>query len=107
MYMYDHFLARKARMFTSYWFMNKHTKQLNWVLSWAWQAVSNFDLFNMDDIDAAFQNCVAMTYSQHLPLSGMYYLLIICLFSLDFYNYIFLILYCYARSYTWLYCTHR
>jgi cleavage and polyadenylation specificity factor subunit 2 len=29
MYMYDHFLARKARMFTSYWFMNKHTKQLN------------------------------------------------------------------------------
>ncbi|KAI5055518.1 hypothetical protein GOP47_0029039 [Adiantum capillus-veneris] len=44
MYMYDHFQSRKA--------------------------VSNFDLFNMDDIDSAFQNCVSMTYSQHLPLAG-------------------------------------
>lgn len=44
MYMYDHFQSRKA--------------------------VSNFDLFNMDDIDSAFQNCVPMTYSQHLPLAG-------------------------------------
>lgn len=44
MYMYDHFLSRKA--------------------------VSNFDLFNMDDIDSAFQNCMPMTYSQHLPLTG-------------------------------------
>ncbi|MCO5554497.1 hypothetical protein L7F22_008026 [Adiantum nelumboides] len=44
MYMYDHFQSRKA--------------------------VSNFDLFNMDDIDSAFQNCISMTYSQHLPLAG-------------------------------------
>lgn len=38
------------------------------------QAVSNFDLFNMDDIDSAFQNCVPMTYSQHLPLAGKEYI---------------------------------
>ncbi|KAH7429669.1 hypothetical protein KP509_09G061000 [Ceratopteris richardii] len=44
MYMYDHFQSRKA--------------------------VSNFDLFNMDDIDSVFLNCVSMTYSQHLPLTG-------------------------------------
>lgn len=44
MYMYDHYLSRRA--------------------------VSNFDLFNLDDVDAAFQNSIPMTYSQHLPLAG-------------------------------------
>eukprot|EP00249_Psilotum_nudum_P015759 c25506_g1_i1 orf=216-2441(+) len=44
MYMYDHYLSRRA--------------------------VSNFDLFNLDDVDMAFQNSVQMTYSQHLPLTG-------------------------------------
>ncbi|KAJ7523061.1 hypothetical protein O6H91_18G035900 [Diphasiastrum complanatum] len=44
MYMYDHYLSRRA--------------------------VSNFDVFNLDDVDTAFGKSVQLKYSQHLPLSG-------------------------------------
>ncbi|BBN04094.1 cleavage and polyadenylation specificity factor subunit 2 [Marchantia polymorpha subsp. ruderalis] len=44
MYMYDHYLSRRA--------------------------VSNFDLFNLDDVDTAFGNSVQLKYSQHHLLQG-------------------------------------
>jgi cleavage and polyadenylation specificity factor subunit 2 len=44
MYMYDHYLSRLA--------------------------VSNFDLFNLDDVDSAFVNSIQLKYSQHQALSG-------------------------------------
>ncbi|CAM6100385.1 unnamed protein product [Calypogeia fissa] len=46
MYMYDHYLSRRA--------------------------VSNFDTFNLDDVDTAFHpsNSVQLKYSQHYPLQG-------------------------------------
>lgn len=34
------------------------------------QQVSEFDLFTLDDIDAAFQNVNRLTYSQNYHLSG-------------------------------------
>lgn len=36
------------------------------------QAVSNFDLFNLDDVDTAFGNSVQLKYSQHHLLQGQH-----------------------------------
>lgn len=44
MYMYDHVLSRKA--------------------------VSNFDLFTLDDVDTAFANSIQLKYQQHYQLAG-------------------------------------
>lgn len=34
------------------------------------QQVSDFDLFTLDDVDAAFQNVVRLKYSQNYLLNG-------------------------------------
>lgn len=34
------------------------------------QAVSNFDLFTLDDVDTAFANSVQLKYQQHYQLAG-------------------------------------
>lgn len=36
------------------------------------QQVSDFDLFTLDDVDAAFQNVVRLKYSQNYLLNGQY-----------------------------------
>lgn len=34
------------------------------------QAVSNFDLFTLDDVDTAFANSIQLKYQQHYQLAG-------------------------------------
>jgi Cft2 family RNA processing exonuclease len=37
------------------------------------QQISDFDMFTLDDIDAAFQNVIRLKYSQNYHLSGYYF----------------------------------
>lgn len=48
------------------------------------QAVSEFDLFSLDDIDSAFQNFTRLTYSQNHHLSGAYFFFVFFFFGLIF-----------------------
>lgn len=45
------------------------------------QQVSDFDLFTLDDIDAAFQNVTRLTYSQNYHISGWFSATSLIIFS--------------------------
>ena len=41
------------------------------------QAVSNFDLFTLDDVDTAFANSIQLKYQQHYQLAGAWIVYIV------------------------------
>lgn len=43
---------------------------LHHVECYSFQAVSNFDLFTLDDVDTAFANSIQLKYQQHYQLAG-------------------------------------